>query len=172
MWSLCCTFAKHWSQSCNQSVWRRQILGYLHSRVIWCYFICFEYHSSVASENSCAKHNQKKRPNVENVYFAFEFHWVLLRPEPGQIKINMANAFVDLTWNVVFRELAIAMNFRSELALKYAQKVSDHHKGWTLCRIARESVCRELVVSFERKKLEAGQQNLTAKYLFRYVMCA
>ena len=144
----------------------------LCSRIIRCYFICSECHSSVAGEDSCAKHNREEQPNVEHVSFAFEFDWVLLRPGPGHIEINMVKAFVDLTWNVFFRELAITMNFRSEMALKYAQKVSDHHKGWTLCRIARESVCRELVVPFVHEKLEVGQQNLTAKEFFEYVMCA
>ncbi len=49
--------------------------------------------------------------------------------------------------------MAICMNFRSETALLFCKKVGDHHKGWTLCRIVREAITRELILPYVRQAL-------------------
>ena len=50
-------------------------------------------------------------------------------------------------------ESRIRMGYFLETALQYCKKVSDHHKGWTMCRIARLSITRELMVPYVRLEL-------------------
>ncbi len=46
--------------------------------------------------------------------------------------MNMRKSFVELKWDVFWEDMVEGFNFKS------AFKVSDHHKDWTLARIARE----------------------------------
>ena len=60
--------------------------------------------------------------------FSKEVDWVLLQPGGGHIEMNAIKAFVELTWDVFWREVVMLFNFKSDIALKCAKKVTDHHK--------------------------------------------
>ena len=75
--------------------------------------------------------------------------------------MNMLKGIVELGWEVLWKNLAMCLNFRSETALNCAKKVTDHHKGCTMCRIVREAVTKELIVPFVRQELSSGNPNLT-----------
>lgn len=70
-----------------------------------------------------------------------EFCWVILQPGPGHIEMNMLRGITEVCWEVFWSDLAQTMNFKSEKALICCKKVSDHHKGWQLLTIARNTVC-------------------------------
>ena len=57
------------------------------------------------------------------------------------------------------------MNFTSENPLKYAKKVNDLHKGWTLAGIARCAITRA-ISSFE----ENLNDSLTSADFMKYVI--
>ena len=46
--------------------------------------------------------------------------------------MNMLKSYVKLNWDVYWEAMAELFNFRSEAAKKSANKVKDHHKGWTI----------------------------------------
>ena len=62
--------------------------------------------------------------------------------------------------------------YQSETAQKYAKKVSDHHKGWTLCRIAKTAITRELLVPFVRQEITKEHPDLTPKAFLKFIMQA
>ena len=83
--------------------------------------------------------------------------------------MNMVKGIIELTWDVFFKDLAQAMNFRSEKALQCCKKVSDHHKGWQLLTIAREALAKEVALPFVREELKKEAPDLSpvpfAKFL-------
>ncbi len=107
-----------------------------------------------------------------DVVFCPEFSWVLLVPGPGHIELNMVRAFVKATWNVFWEEMVEVFNFKSLNAKASAyKKVSDHHKGWTLCRIAREAIAKELLVPYVRHQLSLGpDETVSCSGFYKYCL--
>ena len=68
--------------------------------------------------------------------------------------------------------MAVLFNFRSEAAMKSAKKVSDHHKGWTLCRIARMAITKELIVPFVRAEMVKPNPSLQVASFLKFTMDA
>ena len=100
-----------------------------------------------------------------------EFDWVLLQPGPGHIEINMVKSITELGWEIFWKELAMILNFTSEIALKCCKKVTDHHKGWTMCRIARLALTRELIVPYIRDNQD-NMDGISVSSFLKYVMNA
>ena len=78
---------------------------------------------------------------------SLDFDWVLLISGPGHIEMNMLKTEVELVWDILWLDLVQLMQFKSEnalKALKAAQRISDHHKGWQLAVVARDSLYKEL----------------------------
>ena len=113
--------------------------------------ICHTCNMSFNGMDSLVDHSNKHHDGVATG--SREFDWVVLQPGAGNIEINMVKGVVELGWDINWKELAIILNFKSETALQCAKKVSDHHKGWTMCRIARLAITRELMVSYVREQL-------------------
>ena len=120
----------------------------LIQRMCRCTFRCSVCSEILTDRPKCEKHQHA------NCTFSKEFDWVLLVPGGGHIQMNMLKAIVDILWPVCWKEMVGLFNFRSEIALQSARKVSDHHKGWTMLRIFRNAVCDELLVPFVRKELQ------------------
>ncbi len=121
-------------------------------RIQYAAHLCPKCDTTLLGHEECAKHNNTSHPN-ENIQFVQEFDWAILQPGSGHIEMNMVKGIVELGWDVFWKDLAICMNFRSETALLFCKKVSDHHKGWTLCRIAREAITKELILPYVRQEL-------------------
>ena len=141
-------------------------------RVVNSMHTCSACDVSLNGKDECAEHHNTDHINDEDVHFEQEFGWVLLRPGSGHIEMNMVKGIVELCWEVFWKELVICFNFRSEAAQKSAKKVNDHHKGWTLLRIARHSVTRELILPYVRTELEKKEQDLSVKGFMKFVMNA
>ena len=108
-------------------------------RIINSSYLCSICGTSCNGCDKCQSHSKGIHDlDCTQVVFTQEFLWVLLQPGPGHIETNMFKEFVELAMNVFWKDLVKLLNFRSEQTLKCAKKVSDHHKGWTLCQIARQ----------------------------------
>ena len=104
--------------------------------------------------------------------FSLEFDWVLIQPGGGHIEMNMLKGITDVCWDIFWKDLAILMNFRSEKALQCCRRVTDHHKGWQMLRIARESLAKELALPFVREQLLEEKPNLTAVAFCKFMQVA
>ena len=57
--------------------------------------------------------------------------------------MNMLKTEVELVWDILWLDIVQLMQFKSDnalKALKAAQRLSDHHKGWQLAVVARDSL--------------------------------
>ena len=143
-------------------------------RIISSYILCPFCKLSFAGYEKGKNHvvSEHHIPEDENISFHQEFGWALLLPGPGHVEINMVRSFVELTWDIFYREMCVLFNFRSDIALHYCKKVSDHHKGWTLCRIAHEALVAELMVPFVRNELVKDEPTITPAAFIKYTMLA
>ena len=123
----------------------------LIQRVIWCTFRCTRCKQMLSSKAQCDQHTHN-----EEFECLLEFaDWLLVFPGGGHIEMNMLRALVEMLWPICWRDMVLLFNFRSEAALRSAQKVADHHKGWTIGRIFRNATVDELLVPYVRYKLDA-----------------
>ena len=100
-----------------------------------------------------------------------EFDWVLMCPGPGHIEMNMLHTLVELCWSLFWESMCRDFNFRSENALKGQRRVSDHHKGWELLRIANMAMIKELVVPYVRSELSSdAEPKITPDGFMKFVM--
>ena len=142
-------------------------------RVIQSSNLCLVCNESCNGRDQCVSHaNDVHNTEYDELAFQKEFGWVLLQPGPGHVEMNMVKSFVELTWDVYWKSMVKIFNFKSEAALKSANKVTDHHKGWTLCRILREAATAELVLPFVRAELKKTQPCLTPEAFFKFAMDA
>ena len=143
----------------------------LCNRIIQSMHVCNKCDISLNGMKECQQHQVEVHPD-EAVTFQKEFDWVLLQPGMGHIEMNMVKGLVELAWEVFWKNMVMCFNFRSETALKYAKKVNDHHKGWTLCRIARKAITQELILPFVRHQMAQQEPHLSPEDFFKYVMNA
>ena len=125
----------------------------LIQRVVWCTFRCKMCNILLSSKVQCSQHEH------DEVELEFA-DWLLVFPGAGHIEMNMLKSIVELLWPICWREIVLLFNFRSEAALRSAQKVSDHHKGWTIARIFRNALVDELLVPYVRSELEQQSVNI------------
>ena len=133
---------------------------------------CTACHQHCDGADDVTRHLAHQHDGDETIVFEKEFAWVLLQPGPGHIEMNMLKGFVKLMWSVYWEDMVEVFNFRSENAKKSAFSVSDHHKGFTLARIARESVARELVTPYVRHELckSDNECDLSVPGFFKYCL--
>ncbi len=140
----------------------------LSSRILRCCFRCIQCNKLLYGTKMCTEHK-----HIENhTNFEEEFKWLLLKPGPGHIEMNMLKALVELLWEVFWKEMVKIFNFTSEAALKSAKKVGDHHKGMTLARIARKAITLELLVPYVRMCLSSSDNtsNMSPAHFLKFVM--
>ena len=109
---------------------------------------------------------------VQSVQYDHAFDWLLLQPGPGHIEMQMLKAFVRLKWDVFYEDMVELFNFPSVVAKASATKVNDHHKGWTLLRIAREALIKELLVPYVRTMIvnsDSASNPLSCADFLKYV---
>ena len=139
----------------------------LSSRILRCCFRCRNCNSLLYGTDMCQEHEKE----TGHSGFDQEFRWLLLKPGPGHIEMNMLKALVELLWEVFWKEMVKIFNFTSEAALKSAKKVGDHHKGMTLARIARQALTRELLVPYVRMCLSSSDNtNMSPAHFLKFVM--
>ena len=145
---------------------------HLCSQIIERYVICSTCHHTCNGMDEMERHAVSQHSGVNLVSCHQEFSWVLLQPGPGHIEMNMLKGFVKLMWDVYWEDMVEVFNFKSENAKKSAKSVSDHHKGFTLARISRESVARELVTPYVRQELadNPNHPNLSVAGFFKFCM--
>ena len=144
----------------------------LCNRLLKSSFLCLTCSANLNGADECVQHENEFHEQSENVQIVKEFDWVVLVPGSGHIEINMVRGIIELGWDIFWKELAMTMNFRSETALRYAKAASDHHKAWTLCRISREALTKELIVPFVRAQLVEEDPDLSSAAFFKFIMKA
>ena len=140
----------------------------LCSRIILSTYVCSSCGENV-KKDAFSVHILGHEKNVACELYR-EFDWVLLIPGPGHIEMNMVKSYVELTWDIFWKSLVQLLNFKSENALKAAKKVSDHHKGWQLCTIAREALVKELLTPWVRMQLNSPTPDLSPGTFLKFVM--
>lgn len=139
-------------------------------RIILSMYICNECNESVTGAVESTSHIQQHSDNNEECEMSQEFDWVLLVPGPGHLEMNMVRSFVELCWDIFWKPLVQLLNFKSENALRSAKKVSDHHKGWQLCIVAREAIVKELLVPWVRIQLNSESPDLSPDCYMKFLM--
>ncbi len=129
----------------------------LANRIVKCCFKCVECNERLFGTDMCNQHEK----NTSHHKFEQEFDWLHLKAGGGHIEMNMLKGLVELLWDVFWGEMVKLYNFASEAAQKAAKKVSDHHKGWTLARIARQAISLELLTPFVRLMMSNGEKETT-----------
>ena len=130
--------------------------GSPHKLCFWC--MTSTYRCGLCETVECGwstieEHVQDAQATEDTSGISLELDWVLMQPGGGHIEMNMIKGIVDVCWDIFWKDLAVLMNFKSEKALQRCKKVTDHHKGWQLLQIARDSLARELVLPFVREEL-------------------
>ncbi len=95
----------------------------------------------------------------------------ILQPGPGHIEHTMIRCLVKLIWSPFMETILPIYNFRSDTAKKSAKQVSDHHKGFTLMKIMRQSLTKELLIPYVREGLSAenGEAQLSVDGFLEYM---
>ena len=101
--------------------------------------------------------------------YSLEFDWVHLVPGTGHVEMNLVRTIVEFCWDIFWRDMAYLMNFKSENALRACKRVSDHHKGWQLLKIARVAISKELVLPFVRSQMAKGDADLSVVNFMRFI---
>ena len=69
---------------------------------------------------------------------------IILLPGLGHMEINLTKALFKLLWNVLLKDLALMLGWKSIKALTSCEKCSDHHKAWQMLhwdQSSLEAVC-------------------------------
>ena len=133
--------------------------------------VCSKCNMPLYELDECAVHNNVEHTGITDVTFILEFDWVILQPGMDHVEMNI-KGIVGMTLDVFWKEVAMCRNFRSEAALACAKKVTDHHKGWTKCRIVHESVTRDILLPFVWQEKGKPNPDLSAAIFFKHVMHA
>ncbi len=94
----------------------------------------------------------------EEVPFFREFDWVNLKVGEGHRELNLMKAFVELNWEICFKELAQLMGWQSENALQNAKKCTDTHKTWQMILVFYIGTLEELLVNYVRISLSKNEE--------------
>ncbi len=73
---------------------------------------------------------------------------LLLLPGFGHFELNFVKALFRLLWPVGLKTLAKLVGFRTERALQYCPKATDHHKAWDMLGIYFQSVAPFLLMQY------------------------
>ena len=77
-----------------------------------------------------------------------EFGWLIPIAGLLHIEINIAQAFMNLNWEVFTKECGRILGFQTPKSQKYLKKGSDHHKTWHFLEILYVAVALELLVPY------------------------
>ena len=72
----------------------------------------------------------------------------MLTPGILHIEMNSCKAFLGLNWEVFVCEVVKLLGFKSDRAISFAKKCSDHHKTWQILEIMYLAIADELFVPF------------------------
>ncbi|KAJ8030711.1 hypothetical protein HOLleu_27195 [Holothuria leucospilota] len=129
-------------------------------------FHCNSCNTAVFGEDEFKQHCKNNHHTAEkDVVYQKEFGWVHLRIGYGHMEMNMVRSFFSLNWEIVLKDLALSMGFRSEIAQKYALKGSDHHKSWELLNIFYHGTMSELLLPYIRKCMKSVTEPTSQGYL-------
>ena len=78
---------------------------------------------------------------------------ILLMPGLGHYEINMVRCVFKILWNVVIKDLAEMLGFRSVRALSSCLNCTDHHKAWQIFLILLFGTLDEILVPYVRRCL-------------------
>ena len=84
----------------------------------------------------------------KNLSYEREFDWIVLFPGILHIEMNACKAFMKLNWEIFTKEVAKELGFKTENALNFAFKCSDHHKTWSILEIILFAFTDELLYPY------------------------
>ena len=90
--------------------------------------------------------NEHPCHSLTDVRAEHEFDWLVLMPGLLHIEMNSAKTFSELNWTIFVCDVLKLPGFKSEKALLFAKKSSDHHKTWDSLQITYVAIADELLV--------------------------
>ena len=108
----------------------------------------------VADADAIRDHQVKEHPNDTHTSHKL-YDWVLLRPGPGHVEMNLCKVLFKFLWPPLLRHVAKILGFTSDAAQSFIRSCGNHHVTWQLLRIVLESLSKELAVSYVRHCLAA-----------------
>ena len=118
------------------------------------YMVCKICREGVMGIEIWQKHIQQRHQGLQEVEHILEFDWVHLKTGDGHVEMNMMKSFVELNWEVFFKDLVQRMGWKSDIALQCAKNCSDNHKTWQLLLIYHFGTLMELVIPYVRRCIE------------------
>ena len=77
-----------------------------------------------------------------------EFDWVVIRSGLGHEEMNMLRAFVELYWDVVYKEFGKTQGFLTDKALSFFKACKDHHQAWDNFLKFRDAITKEIATEY------------------------
>ena len=115
----------------------------------------------VADVDTIREHQQQEHPGDKQTYHKL-YDWILLRPGPGHVEMNVCKALFRLLWTPILRPIAKLLGFTSDGAQGFIKNCGNHHVTWQLVRVVLDALSKELSVSYVRHCL-ASKETISAE---------
>lgn len=92
-------------------------------------YTCSECEATVMEE---ALEEHKQGHAATSTCFARKYKKIVIRPGAGHIEINMVRNILAFFWTPILEPFAKLLGFKTEAALLYAKRGSDHHKSYNM----------------------------------------
>ncbi|CAC5402027.1 unnamed protein product [Mytilus coruscus] len=132
------------------------------------YVVCAECRKGFIGIEKFQQHVNSEHIGVDIVEHIREFDWVHLKIGDGHYEMNLKKAFIDMNWDVFFKELVLRMGWRSEVAQKAARNCYDNQKTWQLILVHHFGSLMELIIPYVRSCISNKDSCLNADGFFEY----
>ena len=110
--------------------------------------------------------------NCEHMNNDSDFHrlfdFIIPRPGPGHIEINMAKTLLSLLWKPFLCHFAVILGFRSSRAQDVVRTGIDHHRSRQILFTVLQALSRELVLPYIRYMKDTDSHNMSVLGYFQW----
>lgn len=96
------------------------------------------------------------------------FTYVVPRPGPGHIEMNMAKVLLDVGWMPVLSHFATLLGFRSPKAQQVVKSGTNHHRSRAILSCMLEALTRELLLPYIKVCI-AQKQKTSSLGFFQWI---
>ncbi|CAH1778669.1 unnamed protein product [Owenia fusiformis] len=148
---------RHWLSVCCDGLPFSLLIN-----MIFDHITCQSCNKTIIGEDEFKIHLETEHPIDEPKYYR-EFDWVLLIPGDGHYEMNLVKSYVELMWEVCYKELVRMLGWRSDAALVSAKKCRDYHKAWQTLIVFIAGTLKEMLTTYNRSPVGADSQNTTSE---------